>query len=497
MHSPSSHPSHHAARFLLLPTAGFVAHGAFSSSSTQQFLRKLVPHPGDGLETFGAITLRVIASAASDGTKVVALTPDQAALLQAEVPGLRMVPERRYLPARAPRLRALRRPGAKAAEPPQTFTLRVTAGEGEGARPLSDCLVVVLTDPATGTGVEGTTNARGEVRLRLPATLRQMPVVAAYPLHGAWPREWRNLALQPGMAIALPALDLGFDDARRSLYGPPQADRGQGVKVAVVDTGVGPHADLHVARGRNTTLVEPADQWHDEDGHGTHVAGVIAANGGGAMLGEAARVKLHAYRVFEHGEGGASNAAIREAIRQAVLDGCDIINMSLGGGGSDPAISEAIQFARLSGAVCVVAAGNEGGPVSFPASDPLSLAVSAVGVKGAWPKGAAQQGHATQPHGKHDSFVARFSNRGPQVRLGAPGVGIMSTIHRDRYGVMDGTSMASPVAAGVLARALAQAPDVLNAPRDARRSESIMELAARRAEDLGFPATLQGKGLAR
>lgn len=500
MHSPTSHPSPHATRFLLLPTAGFVAHGAFSSSSTRQFLRRLVPHPGDGLETFGAVTLRVIASAASDGTKVLSLTPDEAALLQAEVPGLRVVPERRYLPARAPRLRALRRPAAKAAEPPQTFTLQVRAGEGEGAKPLPDCLVVVLTDAATGTGVEGTTNARGEVKLRLPATLRQAPVVAAYPLHGAWPREWRNLALQPGMTIALPALDLGFNDARRSLYGPPQADHGQGVKVAVIDTGVGPHADLPVARGRNTTLVEPADQWHDEDGHGTHVAGVIAAHGRGAvnaMLGEAAHVKLHAYRVFEHGEGGASNAAIREAIRQAVLDGCDIINMSLGGGGSDPAISEAIQFARLSGAVCVVAAGNEGGPVSFPASDPLSLAVSAIGVKGAWPKGAAQQRHATQPHGKHDSFVARFSNRGPQVRLAAPGVGIISTIHRDRYGVMDGTSMASPVAAGVLARALARAPQVLGAPRDAHRSEAIMELAVQQAEDLGFAPTLQGKGLAR
>ena len=83
--------------------------------------------------------------------------------------------------------------------------------------------------------------------------------------------------------------DLGFADARRSLYGPPQAEHGQGVKVAVIDTGVGPHADLHVARGRNTTLVEPVDQWHDEDGHVTHVAGVIAAysrGGANAMLGE-------------------------------------------------------------------------------------------------------------------------------------------------------------------------------------------------------------------
>ncbi|MCM5681983.1 S8 family serine peptidase [Schlegelella sp. S2-27] len=476
-----------------------MAGGIFTSNSTQQWLRQLMPRPQDGMETVAGVTLRVIASAASDGTKVVALTPNEAALLQAGMPGLRVVPERRYLPARAPRLRALRKPAVKAAEPPQTLTLRVTAGEGQHAKPLPDCVVVVLTDVATGTGVEGTSNARGEVRLRLPATLRQAPIVAAYPLHGAWAREWRNLPLQAGMAIALPALELGFADARRVLYEAPKGDEGGGVKVAVIDTGVGPHADLRVAIGRNTTLVEPVDQWHDEDGHGTHVAGVIGGHGatGQGVSGEAAQVRLHAYRVFERGEGGASNAAIREAIRQAVLDGCDILNMSLGGGDSDPAISEAIQFARLSGAVCVVAAGNEGGPVSFPANDPLSLAVAAVGIKGAWPKGAAQQRHLTQPPGKHDSFVARFSNRGPQIRQAAPGVGIISTIHRDRYGVMDGTSMASPVAAGVLARVLASTPEVLNSPRDARRSEAILELAARRAEDLGFPATMQGKGLAR
>jgi len=62
---------------------------------------------------------------------------------------------------------------------------------------------------------------------------------------------------------------------------------------------------------------------------------------------------------------------------------------------------------------------------------------------------------------------------------------------------MDGTSMASPIAAGVLARALARSPQLLRAHRDARRSEAIIELAMRHAEDLGFPATMQGKGLAR
>ncbi|AKJ29552.1 S8 family serine peptidase [Caldimonas brevitalea] len=487
--------SHPFSRYLLLPTAGFVVHRDYTSAATEELLRRLQPSQTESvLEAFGGLPLRVVASASTDGTKVVEMSDDVAALLQAQAPGLRVVPEQRYYPARAPRLQALEKPSGQGDEAPAPRTFRVVTGGPQG-QPLSDCMVVVLTNPNTGTGAEGTTDAQGEVQLRLPASVKQAPLVAAYPLHGGWPREWRNVTLEEVTTLELTALQLDFADARRRLYGEPSVDHGAGVKVAVIDTGVGPHGDLPVALGRNTTLVEPVDQWHDEEGHGTHVAGVIAARGN--LLGEAPQVVLHAYRVFESGVSGASNASIREAIRQAVLDGCDIINMSLGGGGSDVAISEAIQFARLSGAVCVVAAGNDGGPVSFPANDPLSLAVSALGVQGAWPEGAPQERHVTQPLGRHDTFVARFSNRGMQVRLAAPGVGIVSTIFDDRYGVMDGTSMASPVAAGVLARALASARELQAAPRDAKRSEAILRLASERAEDLGFPATLQGRGLAR
>lgn len=490
-------------RFLVLPPVGFAA-GAYALPQSTKLLRQLVPAVGP-VETLSGVPVRVVASAASDGTKVVELTADEVALLQAQAPGLRIVPERRYMPARAPRLRVRHRISARQPAPLATVTLRVTTGEGAAAAPLPDCVLVVLTDTEAGVGVEGVTNSRGELKVRLPQDLAALPLVAAYPLHGAWPREWKALRLGgPRLDLALPALDVRFADSRRRLYPDSGPSHGQGVRVAVIDTGVGPHSALPVALGRNTTLVEPVDRWEDEDGHGTHVAGLIAgrpaADGGtgaGAFWGEAAQVRLHAYRVFEHGQAGASNAAIREAIRQAVLDGCDILNLSLGGGDSDPAISEAIQFARLSGAVCLVAAGNDGGPVSFPASDPLAVAVAAVGVRHAWPSHAATARHQGPPYGKHQSFFARFSNRGPQVRLCAPGVGIISTIPGDRYGVMDGTSMACPVAAGVLARVLALSSQVLHAPRDARRSEAILTLAARCAEDLGMPAAMQGKGLAR
>ncbi|MCW7539807.1 S8 family serine peptidase [Aquabacterium sp. A7-Y] len=501
MASSSSSPSSSSSapsRYLILPTAGFVT-GGLSSATAEHALRQLLPMQQEGRASLGGLSLRVLASAASDGTKVVELTPDEAALVQSQLPGLRIVPERRYTPARAPRVEVLNRVAPTQEAPLRELTVRIVA-DGAEPRPLSDCMVVVLTDADSRTGAQGVTDAQGEVRLQLPGSVTRAPLVVAYPLHGGWPREWQDVELEAVTQLHVVGLDRSFADARRRLYGEPEPSAGAGVKVAVIDTGVGPHADLPVAVGRNTTLVEPVEEWHDEEGHGTHVAGVIAAQlreGGFNLAGEAPQVALHAYRVFERGEGGASNAAIREAIRQAVLDGCDIINMSLGGAGSDPAISEAIQFARLSGAICVCAAGNEGGPVSYPANDPLSLAVSALGVKDAWPEGSAQARHLSEPPGEYDTFVARFSNRGPQIRLGAPGVGIVSTIPQDRWGVMDGTSMASPVAAGVLARALAASPELLQAPRDAKRSEAILALAAERADDLGFAPTLQGKGLAR
>jgi subtilisin len=87
---------------------------------------------------------------------------------------------------------------------------------------------------------------------------------------------------------------------------------------------------------------------------------------------------LRSYRVFGKGTEGASNFSIAKALDQAVADGCDLINMSLGGGPHDEATHSAIATARAKGAVVIVAAGNDGRkPVSFPASDSLTLAVSA------------------------------------------------------------------------------------------------------------------------
>lgn len=208
-------------------------------------------------------------------------------------------------------------------------------------------------------------------------------------------------------------------------------------------------------------------------------------------------MKLRSYRVFGKGSEGASNFAIAKAIDRAVADGCDLINMSLGGGPKDEATHSAIASARAKGTLVIVASGNDGRqPVSFPASDSLALAVSALGRKKTFPSGSTEFGDIAAPYGKDKAnFIAAFSNVGPEISLTSPGVGIISTFPGDRYAVMDGTSMACPAVTGAAAKLLASQPALLAKPRDQMRSDAMAHTLLQAAVSLGFPATLQGQGM--
>ncbi|WP_181179349.1 S8 family serine peptidase [Methylibium rhizosphaerae] len=222
------------------------------------------------------------------------------------------------------------------------------------------------------------------------------------------------------------------------VYGKPGAGDGRGVRVGVVDTGVGPHPALKVEGGRNTTT-EAVQRFRDEDGHGSHVAGVIAASAAGWRRGEASAVKLRAYRIFEAGDPYASTFAIQAAIKQAALDGCDLINLSIGDSMADAAVHDAVRFAWERGSVCVAATGNDGrGQVDYQARYPEAVAVSAIGLENSWPAGTffewTLSPHRGQAIGGHVSFLAGFSNRGTKVALTAPGVAVLSTIFGGRWG---------------------------------------------------------------
>jgi subtilisin len=207
---------------------------------------------------------------------------------------------------------------------------------------------------------------------------------------------------------------------------------GAGVKVAVIDTGIdASHPDLAgvVAGGYNA--IDPSKPWADDEGHGTHVSGTIAAlRDGKGVVGVAPRARLYAVKVLDK-TGNGTYSDIIAGIEWAIKNGMDVANLSLGATeGSEP-LHKAVIAAEKAGLVLVAAAGNEdGGPVAYPGAYPETIAVGASNVKDAW---------------------STFSSKGPQVALIAPGEDIKSTVPGGSYAEMSGTSMACPHIAGLAA----------------------------------------------
>jgi len=208
---------------------------------------------------------------------------------------------------------------------------------------------------------------------------------------------------------------------------------GHGVKVGIIDTGIDlTHPDLaaNIAGGYNATnpKLSPAD----DHGHGTHVAGTIAAvYDSKGVVGVAPKASLYAVKALDrNGSGNVSD--IVAAIDWAVQNHMQVVNMSLGSPQESEAIAQAVLAAYNNGVTVVCAAGNDSGAVNYPAAGKGALAISASNIS---------------------DKIAYFSSRGPQIKFIAPGVDIYSTIPNG-YEKMDGTSMASPHVAGLAALAV-------------------------------------------
>jgi subtilisin len=233
--------------------------------------------------------------------------------------------------------------------------------------------------------------------------------------------------------------------------------------VAVIDTGVdASHPDLNVVSTIDCTVESSGPPWartvscqaggHDDHGHGTHVAGTIAAkDDGSGVVGVAPGARVWGVKVLR-GDGSGSTATIIAGVDHVTANAAsiDVANMSLGGAGSSSALDAAISNSVTAGVTYVLAAGNESMNVSqvMPAGHPQALTVSALADYDGLPGGLADP--TCIDRGADDGF-ATFSNYGAGVDLIAPGVCIYSTLPGGGYGNASGTSMAAPHVAGAAA----------------------------------------------
>ncbi len=211
----------------------------------------------------------------------------------------------------------------------------------------------------------------------------------------------------------------------------PLGNTATGTDVAIIDTGISlSHPDLKLNIKGGVSEVAYTSSFNDDNGHGSHVAGIVGAlNNTVGAVGAAPAVNLYAIKVLgKNGSGFLSD--IIDGIDWARMNGMKVINMSLGCNCPSQVLRDAVVRAYNAGIVIVAAAGNSGGPVIYPAAYPEVIAV-----------GATDQ----------LNNAPLWSSRGPELDLVAPGVSIYSTYKGTSYATLSGTSMASPHVAGEVA----------------------------------------------
>jgi serine protease AprX len=269
---------------------------------------------------------------------------------------------------------------------------------------------------------------------------------------------------------------------------------GKDVTVAVIDTGIYPHPDLTYPENRIVAwndLVNGKDSPYDDNGHGTHVSGIIAGNGiasRGKYTGMAPEAKLVGVKVLDKdGSGNTSDiiSGIEWCIENQKAYNIKAINLSVGAAAQDAysqdPLCRATSAAWRSGITVCVAAGNDGpdaSTINTPAINPSVIAVGNLDDK------------ATVD--TNDDVLSDSSSRGPTIDnlvkpdILAPGTNIMSLRPGRGYRQLSGTSMATPMVTGAVAQVAQKWPTM--------RPDQIKGLLVKNARDMGLQSTFQGAG---
>lgn len=292
----------------------------------------------------------------------------------------------------------------------------------------------------------------------------------------------------------------GWETVKASAAASTNGATGSGIVVAVVDTGVDyEHEDLDANNwintaetkdnnidddangyvddyygydfiGSSSTAVTPDKDPQDEMGHGTHVAGIIAAeNNTVGIRGIASSAQIMPVKVLDS-YGYGYDSTIADGIRYAVNKGADIINLSLGSAFASNTLKAAIDFAETNGVLVIAASGNEStfSAPSYPAAYSYVVSVGAT---------------------NEDGYKAEFSNWG-KVDVMAPGVDILSSVPGNLYEQYSGTSMAAPHVSGVAALVMHKFNTT-----DARKVRHILEVTADDFGPMAGPDYMSGYGM--
>lgn len=256
---------------------------------------------------------------------------------------------------------------------------------------------------------------------------------------------------------------------------------GSTIRVAILDTGIDlDHPDLQDNIKGQVNMIKPFKSGDDDSGHGTHVAGIVAAvDNEIGVIGTGPEISLYAVKVLDQkGRGYLSD--LIDGLNWCINNEMQVVNMCFGSSKDNQSFHEAIIEVYQAGITQVASAGNNGeygGLIEYPAKYPETIAVSAVNEYGQF---------------------ASFSSYGPEIDLTAPGVNIKSTYKKSSYETMDGTSMAAPHVTGTAALILTTSVKPYDSNHNKRWDpEEVRAKLKDTAEDLFLPPEKQGAGLVR